>query len=155
MINRAASNHAAYRRDLYALCGLNILVTLVTLAPAQPPRTVWDGVYTTAQARRGEALYQKVCARCHQPDLLGEGPAVALVGEAFSKRWTGQTVEDLFQTIKRSMPQEAPDSLGAQGYADIVAYVFEANGIAGGAAELPGDAPALQQIRITARASSP
>ncbi|HXH24398.1 MAG TPA: cytochrome c [Vicinamibacterales bacterium] len=134
---------------------LLLTLTLTTLAAAQSGRTVWDGVYTEAQASRGEALYRKVCAHCHQPDLLGEGPAVALVGQAFATRWNGQTVDDLFQTIKRSMPQEAPDSLGPQGYADIVSYILQANGMPGGPAELPVETPALQQIQIVARTPSP
>lgn len=129
-------------------------LALATLA-AQSGQTVWDGVYTEAQARRGEALYRKACAHCHQQDLLGEGPAVALVGEAFWTRWNGQTVDDLFQTIKRSMPQEAPDSLGPQGYADILSYIFRANGMPSGSDELPAEAPVLQQIRIAARTGSP
>ena len=29
------------------------------------PHTVWDGVYTAAQATRGEGLYGQHCASCH------------------------------------------------------------------------------------------
>ena len=35
---------------------------------AQEPaesRSVWDGVYTEEQAKRGEQLYRKECGTCH------------------------------------------------------------------------------------------
>ena len=40
--------------------------------------TVWDGVFTEAQASRGEAAYGRSCAVCHKEDLLGGGTAPAL-----------------------------------------------------------------------------
>jgi hypothetical protein len=57
----------------------------------------------------------------------------------------------MLQTIRRTMPQEAPDSLPLQGYVDIVSYLLKANGSPAGGTELPPDSSKLQQIRITAR----
>ena len=34
-------------------------------------KTVWDGVYSDAQAKRGEALFGDKCAMCHGADLSG------------------------------------------------------------------------------------
>ena len=34
-------------------------------AAGQAPRSVWDGVYTEAQAVRGEKVSAEHCARCH------------------------------------------------------------------------------------------
>ena len=42
--------------------------------------TVWDGVFTAAQAQRGETTYEQECATCHLADLLGDGIAPALTG---------------------------------------------------------------------------
>ena len=53
--------------------------------------TVWDGVFTEAQASRGEAAYGRSCAACHKEDLLGGGTAPALAGEAFFRRWNEST----------------------------------------------------------------
>ena len=39
--------------------------------------TVWDGVFTAAQAQRGETTYEQECATCHLADLLGDGIAPA------------------------------------------------------------------------------
>jgi uncharacterized protein len=123
--------------------------------PAQPAalvqKTIWDGVFTDAQATRGQGSYKEKCASCHKEDLLGESDAPALAGTQFASRWTGTTVDEMVQTIRRSMPQEAPDSLGVPIYVDIVSFLFKANGAPAGAAELSTERPQLQQIRITAR----
>src|SRR5688572_1604854 len=36
------------------------------------PQTVWDGVFTEAQAARGQNEYKQACAACHKDDLLGD-----------------------------------------------------------------------------------
>ena len=38
---------------------------------AQTTKSVWTGVYTTAQATRGTDLYTRVCSECHGDDLEG------------------------------------------------------------------------------------
>ena len=50
-----------------------------------------------------------------------------------------------------SMPQEAPDSLGAETYVDVVSYLLKANGSPAGAADLPSDRMALKQILVTVK----
>ena len=73
--------------------GIAILATGIALSgvlrneplSAQPPRSIWSGVYTESQARRGEDLYATQCARCHGangisttkgvPHLAGQRPA--------------------------------------------------------------------------------
>src|SRR5690606_13226293 len=91
-------------------------------------RTSRDGVFTEAQAERGQQVYRQSCASCHAEDLLGSGFGPALVGTPFTMRWEGSTIHDLVQTIRRTMPQEAPDSLGTQAYVDLITYLLKANG---------------------------
>ena len=43
-------------------------------------KTVWDGVFSTAQAERGAAAYKTACSECHGNDLAGDGFAPALSG---------------------------------------------------------------------------
>jgi mono/diheme cytochrome c family protein len=112
----------------------------------QTRRTVGDGVYSEPQAERGQIHYRSSCGQCHSDDLMGDRDAPALVGGAFTTRWGGQTVEDLYQSIKRTMPQEAPDTLGPAAYADIVSFILKSNGHPAGATELSIDA--LKQIGI-------
>ena len=57
---------------------------------AQQARTVKDGVYTDAQARRGQAIYKERCSTCHGDALEGlVGPA--LTGNDFLGVWGQQT----------------------------------------------------------------
>jgi S-disulfanyl-L-cysteine oxidoreductase SoxD len=112
-------------------------------------RTVWDGVFTDAQASRGEAAYGRSCAACHKEDLLGGGTAPALAGEAFFRRWNEATVDDVVQTMRSSMPQEAPNSLEAQVYVDIMTYLLKASGSSAGSEELTADRDRLKLVRVT------
>jgi ankyrin repeat protein len=114
-------------------------------------RTIWDGVFTQAQAERGRDHYQKSCASCHKADLLGESAAPPLAGPEFGQRWTGSSLDDLLTTIRRAMPQEAPDSLGTAAYADIVSFLLSVNGSPAGQTEMPLESEALKQIQFTAR----
>jgi mono/diheme cytochrome c family protein len=111
--------------------------------------TVWDGVFTEAQASRGEAAYGRSCSACHKEDLLGAGTAPALAGEAFFRRWNESTMDDVVQTMRSSMPQDAPNSLDAQVYVDIVTYLLKSSGSPTGSGELTADRDRLKQVRVT------
>ena len=112
--------------------------------------TVWDGVFTETQASRGEAAYVRSCAACHKEDLLGSSTAPALAGEAFFRRWNESTVDDVVQTMKGSMPQEAPSSLDVKVYVDIITYLLKASGSPTGSTELTSDRDRLKLLRVTA-----
>jgi mono/diheme cytochrome c family protein len=118
-------------------------------APAAGGKTIWDGVFTDEQATRGSKIYAVSCAPCHKTDLLGDSGTPALAGTDFFSRFSGSSVDDLVKTIRASMPQDAPDSLGTPAYVDLVGYILKANGGSAGAAELSQDSAALRQIRIT------
>jgi uncharacterized protein len=122
-------------------------------AQSTPPdmRTIWDGVFTQAQADRGREQYRNSCASCHKADLLGESAAPPLAGPEFSQRWVGSNVDDLLTTIRRSMPQDAPDSLGTPAYVDLVSYLLSVNGSPAGANDMPLESAGLKQIQFTAR----
>ena len=113
---------------------------------AQSQRTVWDGVYTAAQAGRGKAFSGEECARCHSETLGGGEAAPALAGEAFIARW--QNVGELFEKIRTTMPTDSPGRLGRQEYADILAYILSVNKFPAGTQELAKDAAELNAIRI-------
>src|SRR5262245_21659598 len=52
---------------------------------AQAGKTVWDAVYSEAQAERGKAAYEKDCAFCHLSDLAGQGFAPPLIDDTRSE----------------------------------------------------------------------
>jgi mono/diheme cytochrome c family protein len=115
-------------------------------------QSIWSGVYTEEQAARGRSAYTRACAPCHAADLLGEGAAPSLVGQPFSVRWTNQTVGDMLQIVRRTMPQDAPDSLETGQYLDILSYMFKMQGMPAGATELTAaDVSLLRQIVVTDR----
>ncbi len=122
-----------------------------TVTQENSMRSVWDGVYTEAQARRGQRTYAQECAACHLDDLLGDGIAPPLVGAAFSFRWSDLSVGDIFVTTRTTMPQGAPASLSAQAYADIVALLLSVNNYPAGNEELESDVPTLEQIMIVSQ----
>src|SRR4029079_19664882 len=83
-----------------------VVGAFVGLAAFGTAQSVWDAIYTTEQATRGGLLYSERCARCHGPDLTGGETAPALASPEFKGNWSGLSVDDLFERIKISMPQE-------------------------------------------------
>jgi len=109
-----------------------------------------QGVFTREQAARGREQYLASCSVCHIDDLSGGGPAPQLAGDVFLSRWSSQTVWDLYQRIRTTMPQSAPGSLNDPAYRDIVAFILRANNFPAGAAELPADPASLSKTLMTA-----
>lgn len=117
---------------------------------AQAPKSQWDGIYTEAQAKRGEALYGQNCAQCHGADLGGGEMAPGLAGGEFTSNWNDLSVGDLYERIRVSMPQSAPGSLTRQQNSDILAYVLMKGKAPTGAAELSTDTNTLKAIKYLA-----
>ena len=107
-----------------------------------------QGVFTAAQSKRGEAVYMQSCAQCHQADLSGHEPAPELAGDTFLSHWAGHSVGDLFTRVSATMPQGRPGTLTKDQYADLIAFLLDANGFPSGNAELKPDADALKAIQI-------
>jgi cytochrome c len=111
-------------------------------------RSVWDGVYSQDQAKRGGALYAKECASCHGNELSGGEEAPPLAGDGFLSNWNGLTVGDLFERIRKSMPQQRPGSLSRQTNADILSFMLQVNQFPAGKKEMDTQTEMLKQIRI-------
>jgi mono/diheme cytochrome c family protein len=133
--------------SLLPLAGLLFLASAATvIATAQtstPRRTVWDGVYTEAQAERGAKSFGQSCAGCHALAAEGKAP---LVGQTFWKSFALKTVGDLLQYVSNNMPNGAPGSLAQSAYGDIVALMLKSNGFPAGTTELARDGVANVQI---------
>jgi mono/diheme cytochrome c family protein len=122
---------------------------LITVLSAQEPsRSVWDGVYTQAQADRGQPLYNQHCASCHADTLMGGEMSPPLVGGEFLSNWNGLTLAELFERIRTSMPQNNPGKLSREVNADITAYILSVNKFPAGKTDLPHSAEFLRDIRI-------
>jgi len=121
----------------------------ITAATAARARSVWDGVYTKAQATRGKTVYNETCARCHGETFLGGDDAKPLVGDVFFERWDGKSVFLMFDITRRKMPDDGPAVLSRAQTADVIAYLFAANGFPAGTADLATDDAPLKEIVIT------
>jgi len=118
-------------------------------APAQQTaRSVWDGVYTQEQAKRGAALYAEHCGSCHGGSLAGVESAPALTGVEFGSNWHGLTLGDLFERIRISMPPSGPSGVTPAQKADIVAHLMNTNKFPAGTTELEPKTEVLKGIKI-------
>ena len=131
-------------------CILSAAVGAVVAAAAQTaaPRSVWDGVYTEEQAKRGEKVSSERCAQCHGQTLTGAEAAPALVGDLFNANWENVPLGDLFERIRISMPQDRPGTLSRQQNADVIAYLLKAGKFPAGDMELATDTAVLAQIKF-------
>ena len=73
------------------------------LALSQDKRSVWDGVYTAEQAKRGQARYNQQCASCHGDTLMGGESAPPLAGGEFLSTWNGLTAGELFDRLGKGL----------------------------------------------------
>lgn len=119
-------------------------------SPGPETRSVWDGVYTEEQAKRGEELYRKECVSCHGDSLVGGGGAAPLTGGTFLSNWNGLTVGDLFDRIRKTMPQGAVGKLTKQQDADVLAFLLSFNKFPSGKTELQKQVEFLKEIRFEA-----
>ena len=128
-----------------------ILMSAFALAQNAPTRSVWDGVYTEDQAKRGQSLYTQHCMACHGDSLSGGEQAPPLAGGEFLSNWNGLTVGDLFERIRTSMPLNDPQSLNRDTNALILAYILSVNRFPAGQAELSSRTEVLKLIRLEAK----
>jgi cytochrome c len=124
------------------------LLLTTAFISAQAQKTVWDGVYTEEQAKRGADLYAEKCAMCHGDSLGGVESAPALTGPGFYANWEGETLNALFERIRMSMPQDNPGSLSRAQNADIIAHMLRVGGYPAGGTALEGQAGALMGIKV-------
>jgi hypothetical protein len=132
------------RSTSWGIAGAAVLSAVISAQPLQTSarRTVWDGVFTTAQAQRGRGAFAANCKGCHMEDLGGtKGEAPALKGDAFMDRWRDYPLQPLMELIETEMPPlrfrtpETPKRDTATNI-DILAYLLAENGFPAGATEL-------------------
>jgi cytochrome c len=125
---------------------------LTPLALIAADRTVWDGVYSSAQADRGKGDYQAFCASCHSDDLSGAQDssqrAPALKGSRLMSR---KDLGSLFAYIRKWMPADDRGSLDDKTTIDIVAWILQQNSFPAGAEDLKADPEALSKISLTGK----
>lgn len=112
-------------------------------------RSVWGGVFTTAQADRGKAaLVQNGCNACHGAELEG-GRGPSLKGERVIESWQNGSLNRLFTKIHDTMPPLNAEQVPVAAKVDIIAHLLAANGFPTGSTELRLDSDVLEGILIT------
>lgn len=133
-------------RITFAIALMSGVYTVAALS-AQA-RTTGDGVYTEAQAMRGEKIYTDSCASCHGPDLSGGGQTPGLAGKEFNMDWNDLSMSDLFDRTRATMPADRPGTLKPEPTADVIAFLLQKGSFPAGQAELPADVAALKAIKF-------
>jgi cytochrome c len=134
----------------------------VGVAAVGAQTSIWTGIYTETQARRGEQTYGSNCSYCHRDDLSGgffddgNGRAPALAGarafdSSFAERWQDASIGEMLAAIAGTMPKQQPASLTLQAYVDILAYLLSKNAVPAGSRELSTNIEELQELVITAK----
>ena len=113
-------------------------------------QTIWSGVYSEAQAYRGEKVADTTCIGCHGPKLDGGDSGPKLVGEAFIANWSSQSMAVMFDWIREAMPAEAPGTLSKNDTAAVIAYILKLNKMPAGKQDLSVEPDALGRIQIVA-----
>lgn len=121
-----------------AVCAV-LLVTVSAFAMnGQGQKSVKAGVYTSAQADRGQALYRSKCASCHAPNRFTD--------DLFYTSFAGKPLGEMFDVISDTMPEDDPGGMKPEEYVDVMAYLLKLNSFPTGEVELPTGKDALSAI---------
>jgi S-disulfanyl-L-cysteine oxidoreductase SoxD len=139
-----------FRERAWAVVLSGTALSLALLASGQragaADASVWDGVYTEAQAQRGKGIYDAQCRLCHGEMPVGTSMGPTLSGSDFFANWTGMTVADLFEKIQYTMPANRPGRLREEQVAELVSYILKVNQFPPGKTELPANVDDLRGL---------
>jgi len=121
-------------------------------APVPVTRNVWTGVYSIAQARRGQDTYYQVCAECHGRELEGDDSegVTPLAGPHFMTNWDAHTAADLVKRI-HAQPNDEPGDIDLPTQTDLFAFIMAFNQVPAGKEDLSLDRRTTAAIGITAQ----
>ncbi len=144
----------AWENDFGAVTMIEVAGILEGLGVTDELASVWDGVFTEAQATRGQGIYEGACGLCHgrrlngapdDPDMRSSPP---LARARFFRNWEGSSLATLYEYTRATMPENNPDSLTEQEYVDVIAYMLSFNRMPAGDEELSPDTQSLARTVI-------
>lgn len=116
------------KSHLFFVVAVVLGVSAVAVAIQEETVTVQAGVYSDDQATRGETVFNQACIVCHQPEEFTMG--------GYMDGWSGQSVGDFVDFIRSTMPEDNPGRLQREEYIDVVAFMFQQNGLPSGDADM-------------------
>ncbi len=106
--------------------------------------------FDNAQVAHGKRLYSSQCAKCHGANMQGI-TAPALSGPAFAPASGSHlTIGGIYTYMSTNMPADRPGKLKDDEYADIMAYLLNANGYGAGTAKMTADTARASTILLNA-----
>lgn len=145
---------SAWANDFPSVTTEEVAAVLEGLENIGPMASVWEGVFTEAQAQRGQAVYSGSCGLCHgrrlngapdDPDMLSTPP---LARAKFLRDWKGRSLATLFEYTRATMPEDNPGSLTDEEYVNVIAYMLSVGGIPAGNNDLRPDPQSLARAVI-------
>jgi mono/diheme cytochrome c family protein len=109
-------------------------------APAGGEISTSAGVFSAAQASKGEQVFGNICQGCHN--------TAGFSNDKFKETWNGRPTSELYELISETMPDDAPGTLAKGEYVQVVAYLLKLNGQPAGKADLPVEVDALKKIKL-------
>ena len=144
----------AWTNDFGGVTVEEVAAVLEGLGETRQTASVWDGVFTEVQAKRGQAVYPGPCGTCHgrrlngapdDPDMRSTTP---LARARFLRIWEGRSLATLFEYTRATMPEGNPGSLTDEEYVDVIAYMLSVGGMPAGDDELRPDPQSLARVVI-------
>ena len=145
---------SAWENDFGSVSMVEVAAVLEGLGEFGQMASVWEGVFTEAQANRGQAVYSGACGMCHgrrlngapdDPDTRSTPP---LARAKFLRDWEGRSLATLFEYMRATMPENNPASLTDEEYVDVIAYMLTVGGMPAGDDELRPDPQTLARAVI-------
>ena len=123
-----------------AAVGVWSITPMSSLEAQTAPRTTKAGVYTADQAVKGREVFNSNCLGCHTT-ATHQGPA-------FTNKWFGRALFDLYDYVSQAMPKAAPGSLTEDEYVWVTAYILRLNGMPPGRTALSPEPAWLKSVRV-------
>ena len=135
---------------LSGLNGLKVpaLLSACLFAPvmqAEPDQSI---TFTEQQVAQGHKIYREHCQVCHGTSLANGQFGTPLRGAFFQYRWKGKSLGELLQFTYESMPPEQVKSLTRAQYAQVIAFILEANELPAGSQPLSENVATLDQVML-------
>ena len=141
------------KKLFFAVAGVWSVTVLVSAQAPPAGKTVWNGVYTDAQAERARATFDSICTRCHTLEPGGNTRGGALSGDKFWTAFTQKSVGDLLDFVSKNMPNGNGGSLPASTYNDLVALILKSNGFPAGTVEVAPESTAKAPRKVARSAT--
>jgi len=101
------------------------------LVTPDEPTSVYQGVYTAAQAARGKSIFDVHCIQCHQVTQFAAGSL--RIDERYG------SLGDLFLAVTTLMPMDDPGGLPYADYSAIISHFLSSMDLPEGTRELSAD----------------